>query len=277
MKNIDKVPQFEIDLDSSPAAKNVRPAKGAFRQPAPAATVMPKKEPEPAREIPRQDPGKTHIPVMPSEARIVPEGRKPAASSQSINANLDSLRQTVKKQMPETKMRKIEDDIARRFEDTLSGLGLGVQPPRPAPKPAVKPEDRPAEKPAPKPDVKPEPKPQAPAPEKIVSSEAAEIPDDDVIELGEEALQKIILPEPVVEISKTEESKEAKPEKKVLPKDNPNELGDYVLLGLIARGGMAEIYKAKKKGVKGFEKIIAIKKILSGYGEDDKYHRNAGR
>ncbi len=34
---------------------------------------------------------------------------------------------------------------------------------------------------------------------------------------------------------------------------------------------MAEIYKAKKKGVKGFEKVIAIKKILSGYGEDDKY------
>ncbi len=48
-------------------------------------------------------------------------------------------------------------------------------------------------------------------------------------------------------------------------------MGDYVLLGLIARGGMAEIYKAKKKGVKGFEKVIAIKKILSGYGEDDKY------
>ena len=51
----------------------------------------------------------------------------------------------------------------------------------------------------------------------------------------------------------------------------PGELGDYVILGLIARGGMAEIYKAKKKGPKGFEKIIAIKKILSGYGEDDKF------
>jgi len=50
-----------------------------------------------------------------------------------------------------------------------------------------------------------------------------------------------------------------------------DELGNYDLLGLIARGGMAEIYKAKRKGVKGFEKIIAIKKILSGYGEDDKY------
>ncbi|HSQ34406.1 MAG TPA: protein kinase, partial [Candidatus Binatia bacterium] len=77
-----------------------------------------------------------------------------------------------------------------------------------------------------------------------------------------------------VEVKPAVEAKpvsEVKPEKKSPPADNPNELGDYVLLGLIARGGMAEIYKAKRKGVKGFEKVIAIKKILSGYGEDDKY------
>jgi len=67
------------------------------------------------------------------------------------------------------------------------------------------------------------------------------------------------------------DAREAKPEKTAAVVENPNEVGDYVLLGMIARGGMAEIYKAKKKGVKGFEKVIAIKKILSGYGEDDKY------
>jgi len=54
-------------------------------------------------------------------------------------------------------------------------------------------------------------------------------------------------------------------------KIDKNQFGEYQLLGLIARGGMAEIYKAKKKGVKGFEKVIAIKKILSGYGEDNNY------
>ncbi len=72
------------------------------------------------------------------------------------------------------------------------------------------------------------------------------------------------------------ESKKVKPKKKSLDRQSEqqkseNEIEGYEILGMMARGGMAEIYKAKKKGVKGFEKIIVIKKILSGYGEDDKY------
>jgi serine/threonine protein kinase/DNA-binding response OmpR family regulator len=269
LKNIDKLPEFKIELNGDQAPKNAKPDKEAPRQPAPSQTVLLKKEPEVVHPIEKPDSGKTLIPTPPIEMRKVPESKKPAASSQSINDNLDSLRQTVKKQMPENKMRKIEDDIARRFEDTLSGLG--IQPVRSAPKPPGKAQEKPAEMPAP------------PAPEKVSArkeekslvdeiiefgeepfpaKEEEKSPVEEIIELGEESLQKDKQPEPIVEV---------KPEKKVQPVDNPNELGDYVLLGLIARGGMAEIYKAKRKGVKGFEKIIAIKKILSGYGEDDKY------
>ncbi len=39
--------------------------------------------------------------------------------------------------------------------------------------------------------------------------------------------------------------------------------GDYRLLQKIAVGGMAEVWKARRSGVEGFEKTVAIKKILS--------------
>ena len=38
--------------------------------------------------------------------------------------------------------------------------------------------------------------------------------------------------------------------------------GQYVLLEKIATGGMAEVWKARKRGEEGFQKIVAIKKIL---------------
>lgn len=38
--------------------------------------------------------------------------------------------------------------------------------------------------------------------------------------------------------------------------------GEYRLLDRIAIGGMAEVFRAKRKGVEGFEKIVAVKRIL---------------
>jgi len=42
----------------------------------------------------------------------------------------------------------------------------------------------------------------------------------------------------------------------------PLEFGQYTLLDRIALGGMAEVWKARMKGVEGFQKTVAIKKIL---------------
>lgn len=42
----------------------------------------------------------------------------------------------------------------------------------------------------------------------------------------------------------------------------PQKFGKYQLLDKIATGGMAELYRAKLTGAEGFEKLIAIKKIL---------------
>ncbi len=44
--------------------------------------------------------------------------------------------------------------------------------------------------------------------------------------------------------------------------------GKYLLLDRIAVGGMAEVYTAKSFGIEGFEKIIAIKRILPTMAED---------
>lgn len=47
--------------------------------------------------------------------------------------------------------------------------------------------------------------------------------------------------------------------------------GKYQLLDLLARGGMAEVYKAKSHGVEGFEKILVIKRILPELSKDPQF------
>ena len=51
----------------------------------------------------------------------------------------------------------------------------------------------------------------------------------------------------------------------------PLRFGQYVLLDRINVGGMAEVFKAKAFGVEGFEKIVAIKRILPTMSEDDEF------
>ena len=318
IQKIEKVPEFEIDLGEGPkaAAKREEP-----RQPDAGQTVPLKKVPAPpAGGVRKPEPGKTQAAGPSFDLDKLKEVRKPAAkpasppssATQRIDISLDSLRpQQVKREVPKDQ-HKIEDDIARKFEDTLSGLGLGVaKKPAPAPKPAAAaPAEQPPKRPEPRqeprtvvmPEIKvtveSEPRPAAPpepkhapeVPQKVIVKEVQKTQEDEIILLDEDKLQepRPTAPAPAApapaaappappapERMETREAKkipeEAKPEKKPAPEVNPNEVGDYVLLGMIARGGMAEIYKAKKKGVKGFEKVIAIKKILSGYGEDDKY------
>jgi len=63
--------------------------------------------------------------------------------------------------------------------------------------------------------------------------------------------QPLMAPAPVVKEEKEEEE----------PTDGIK-YGQYVLLDRIATGGMAEVWKARMRGVEGFQKIVAIKKIL---------------
>ena len=47
------------------------------------------------------------------------------------------------------------------------------------------------------------------------------------------------------------------------PESEGDAFGDYTLLDRIAVGGMAEVWRARRRGVEGFQKTVAIKKILS--------------
>ncbi|UCH95781.1 MAG: protein kinase [Candidatus Aminicenantes bacterium] len=199
IEKVHELPAYEIDLDTDMDA-DLEKKEAVTREFASPLTQMLDKEKISASQ---KSPAVT-------EVLQTPTGNK----TQKIDLELLDLIKSGKKEKKtevindKRKFKKIEDDISRKLEDTLSGLGL-------AGKPAAKPEGT------------------SPEETRLVKPPQA----------------------------KTQEKE----------KTGEVEVGDYEILGLIGRGGMAEIYKAKKKGVKGFEKIIALKKILSGYGADAKY------
>ncbi|MGD9339258.1 MAG: serine/threonine-protein kinase, partial [Syntrophobacterales bacterium] len=53
-----------------------------------------------------------------------------------------------------------------------------------------------------------------------------------------------------------------------MPNFKPVRFGKYLILDKIATGGMAELYLAKITSVEGFEKLVAIKKILPNLSSD---------
>ncbi|MFI5165983.1 MAG: TonB family protein [Thermoanaerobaculales bacterium] len=62
---------------------------------------------------------------------------------------------------------------------------------------------------------------------------------------------------------------------KALPSAGPlpggTPFGQYELMELIATGGMAEVYKARMRGLEGFQKIVAIKRILPHLTDNDEF------
>src|SRR5689334_2081086 len=51
----------------------------------------------------------------------------------------------------------------------------------------------------------------------------------------------------------------------------PRQIGRYQILDRVATGGMAELYKATLTGDHGFEKLVAIKKILPHLANDKSF------
>ncbi len=53
--------------------------------------------------------------------------------------------------------------------------------------------------------------------------------------------------------------------------ETPLLFGRYQLMERVARGGMAEVFKAKSHGVEGFEKVVVLKRILPELAENQQF------
>ena len=134
-------------------------------------------------------------------------------------------------------------EFDKMLNDTLSGLEKNARP-RPAPAPAPAPAPPPA---APKPAPAPPPVAAKPAP-------APQRPPFQTEKMQAVVAEKMPISQPVLAKAEAQHEEDE-------PKDGVK-FGQYVLMEKIATGGMAEVWKARMRGVEGFQKIVAIKKIL---------------
>ncbi len=181
-------------------------------------------------------------------AGVMPAGRKKEAAPAAAATQAET--QSVPKPAPappppppaapkppaEAKPSK-QADFDKLLNDTLSGLN-----PRPRTQPGSVPVPQPAAAP------KPAPAPQTPQAAAKPATGARPA-------FTTEKLSAVVTEKPVAQPS----GKTAADEEE--PKDG-TKFGQYVLLEKIATGGMAEVWKARMRGVEGFQKIVAIKKIL---------------
>src|SRR3954447_496041 len=144
---------------------------------------------------------------------------------------------------PAATRRPSSPTLDKRFQDTLSGLEKDARrntSPGTIPTPTVI-------TPAP-PRPQPVPPPQAAARPAAVPVETVRVavPQIDRVPISQPVFPAAVPPPQPEEEEPTDGIK----------------FGQYVLLEKIATGGMAEVWKARMRGVEGFQKIVAIKKIL---------------
>ncbi|HKB70892.1 MAG TPA: TonB family protein [Thermoanaerobaculia bacterium] len=166
-------------------------------------------------------------------------------------------------------------NVDQRLEDTLSGIlspkksAPAAPPARPAPMEPPKPASAaPAPRPAPPAPVRPAGPPPLPKPAEPSRPAPRASTDLEVENMISQTLSGMA-------ISKPKPAAPAKPAAAAPPPPAPaaaakkapapsdkDRFGQFQLMEKIATGGMAEVWKARMSGVDGFQKIVAIKKIL---------------
>jgi TonB family protein len=146
---------------------------------------------------------------------------------------------------------KIDADLERRLHDTLSGVtgarpAAGTAPPPPRDGSTTQPGR---------------------------SATRSARPGEDIDRMLTETL-RIPIPKkeapPAPSAPRATGSTRAEPREAVVP-EGPDRFGQYEVLERVASGGMAELFRARRTGVEGFQKIVAIKKILPHIADNDEF------
>ena len=154
---------------------------------------------------------------------MMPKRREPAATV--VNTPTPAA--------PQQKARST-DDFDKMLQDTLSGLGRKNTGTVQTPRPNISPNPTPP----------PEPDPRFSTAKMAAFTPA---PEPDRVPVSQP-----VFPQAVPDAAKVADDE---------PVDGVK-FGQYLLTEKIATGGMAEVWKARMRGVEGFQKIVAIKKIL---------------
>jgi TonB family protein len=186
--------------------------------------------------------------------------------------------------------------VDKRLEDTLSGILTPKKPAAPPPPPA---RPVPAAPPVPKPAAVPPPMPApaaaaraaAPEPARAAPRASTNLEVDNMIS---QTLAGMTIPAarpkpaapappappppapkpvpaPVAAAPPPAPRKPAERPSSPPPPSDKDRFGQFQLIEKIATGGMAEVYKARMSGVEGFQKIVAIKKILPHMAASDDF------
>ncbi|HEY0591920.1 MAG TPA: TonB family protein, partial [Thermoanaerobaculia bacterium] len=186
-------------------------------------------------------PGASHpapASVPAPEAPPAAEGGPPRALDDEIDLLLSQTLVSLKKKKEAARAESPIAKIDKLVEDTLSGIHRSRK------------HDASA---TPQPVNEPEPVPSAPAEQMSEEKEllAPPPPEPDDVHAASPIVEPI-----------EEETATARPGAK---------FGQFVLREKIATGGMAEIWKAQMHGVEGFEKLVAIKRILPHLSADQEF------
>ena len=223
----------------------------------PAAPEAPQPVVPKAPEKPQTPPAATAAPVVLPPPPSPPKAPAPSRPSIDVDKALGSELISTGRPTEDSQVRRMkarsDSDLSRKLEETLGGVKLAPTAPKEAPKAAAPEPPAPVAAPSVAPPPEP-PKAEPPKAEAVPEAPKAEPPK----------------PEPVPEAPKAEapqapqvpESVSAGMEKAKAEKEGGVTYGNYLLVDKIATGGMAELFKARQKGLEGFSRIVAIKRIL---------------